>query len=133
VVFYLFVVGHHERDDHRHGEIGTKDDDQRQDDAERDGPFGVFGLFACSVINVNIFCKIKFQTQTRPVAAMESNPTKAKKHLAAPAMIPANPKGTKPPVPQSWVPSVHGAYWVKFSVVSPQLSPVAATTNNKIN
>ena len=35
-----------------------------------------------------------------PVAAMESNPTKAKKHLAAPAMIPANPNGAKPPWPQ---------------------------------
>jgi hypothetical protein len=59
-MIYLFVIGHHERDDHRHGEISTKDDDQRQDDAERDGPFGVFGFFACSVINVNIFFSNEF-------------------------------------------------------------------------
>lgn len=34
-----------------------------------------------------------------PVEAMESNPTKAKKHLAAPAITPANPYGKKPPLP----------------------------------
>lgn len=37
---------------------------------------------------------------TVPVEAIESKPTKAKKHLAAPAITPANPYGKKPPVPK---------------------------------
>lgn len=34
-----------------------------------------------------------------PVVAMQSNPVKPKKHFAAPAIIPANPKGANPPAP----------------------------------
>lgn len=38
-----------------------------------------------------------------PVVAITSKPTKPKKQVAAPSMIPSKPKGTKPPVPQSSV------------------------------
>lgn len=34
-----------------------------------------------------------------PVVAIQSNPTKPKKHFAAPAIIPDNPKGANPPSP----------------------------------
>lgn len=34
-----------------------------------------------------------------PVVAIQSNPTKPKKHFAAPAITPANPNGRKPPSP----------------------------------
>lgn len=34
-----------------------------------------------------------------PAAATLSKPTKPKKHLAAPAIIPLTPKGTNPPLP----------------------------------
>lgn len=42
-------------------------------------------------------------TLDSPVVAMTSKPTKPKKQVAAPSMTPSNPKGTKPPVPQSSV------------------------------
>lgn len=34
-----------------------------------------------------------------PVVATQSNPTKPKKHFAAPAIMPANPNGANPPMP----------------------------------
>ena len=37
-----------------------------------------------------------------PVVATQSNPTKPKKHLAAPAMMPATPQGANPPAP-AWL------------------------------
>lgn len=43
-----------------------------------------------------VFCG--FRTSS-PVVAMQSNPTKPKKQVAAPFKVPENPKGKKPPVP----------------------------------
>lgn len=37
---------------------------------------------------------------TTPVVAIQSNPMKAKKHVAAPRRIPLKPKGTNPPEPR---------------------------------
>lgn len=39
-----------------------------------------------------------FRTSS-PVVAMQSNPTKPKKQVAAPLSVPSNPKGKKPPEP----------------------------------
>ena len=38
---------------------------------------------------------------------MQSKPTNPKKHVAAPCMMPANPKGAKPPLPHPWLSSGH--------------------------
>lgn len=39
-----------------------------------------------------------FRTSS-PVVAIQSNPTKPKKHVAAPLSVPSKPKGKKPPDP----------------------------------
>lgn len=51
------------------------------------------------IIKLSILVLKYFQFLFIPVEAIESKPTKAKKHLAAPAITPAIPYGKNPPVP----------------------------------
>jgi len=66
-----------------------------------------------------------FRTSS-PVVAMQSNPTKPKKQVAAPRRVPSNPKGKKPPAPM-----VEFALTVLGSTV--QLEKSAGKGNTTIN
>lgn len=59
---------------------------------------------------------------TLPVVAMASKPTKAKKHVAAPLVIPAIPYGANPPLPQPPFGEHTPMAWVTFSGGIAQLS-----------
>ncbi len=101
-VYHLCVVGQHKRNNGGNAKIGEKDDDECQIDTERDGFFGVLGLFSYKWLKVLVRkLRIKPSSSTwLPVEAIESKPTKAKKHFAAPAITPAKPYGKNPPVPR---------------------------------
>lgn len=54
--------------------------------------------------------KYNEQNLYSPVVAITSKPTKPKKQVAAPAMMPSKPNGAKPPVPQSILLSVQVSF-----------------------